>query len=700
MPLTRSTTCWRKNPALDPRPSTFDASVRRPGPRHPAPENQNRFLEAVETALHFGQGEVRLFAAPPPASADAPGCVRGDRPLLARPAFAEDRPHLPRRHARAVLLQFAAGRLPAMPRLRPRHRRRLPPRHPRPLALASTPAPSSRGRARSTASRRRTSTSLRRSARSRPTCPSPPSRRSRRISSSTAIPTTASPARNGPTPGTASRVSSATSRRRPTRCTCGCSSPATAPTTPAPPAGARASSPRRSAGNGAATPCPELYQLAVADLLALVEDAPTPNSTQSAHADAHSADLAYDSIVTRLRYLQQVGLGYLTLDRASRTLSGGEVERVNLTSCLGTSLVDTLFVLDEPSVGLHPRDIDRLIGIIRSLTAAGNTVDRRRARRGHDPRRRPRHRGRPRARRPRRQHRVPGLRSSELLRSPASITGAYLSGRRQVDLPASRRPVDLVDPDRIGNQNPADPLAGIHATSPSTTSRGLTFRLPLQRLVCLSGVSGSGKSTLLDNVIYQGLLTQRLQPAEDPASIGAIRSDLEFGEIVLVDQSPVSRTPRSNPALYSEAWELIRELYAATPAAQAAGFSADQLLLQQRRRPLRPLPGARLRTHRDAVPLRRVRAVRGLRGPPLQARGAGHHLERPVGRRSAQHHASTTRCRSSPASPPSSAGSPRSRRSASAISRSASRSTPSAAARPSASSSSATSAAFTRGLRP
>jgi excinuclease ABC subunit A len=103
----------------------------------------------------------------------------------------------------------------------------------------------------------------------------------------------------------------------------------------------------------------------------------------------------------------------------------------------------------------------------------------------------------------------------------------------------------------------------------------LSFRLPLQRLVCLSGVSGSGKSTLLDSVIYQGLLSQRLQLTEDPATIDSITSDIEFGEIVLVDQSPISRTPRSNPALYTEAWELIRELYAQTPAAQAAGFSAS-----------------------------------------------------------------------------------------------------------------------------
>ncbi len=112
---------------------------------------------------------------------------------------------------------------------------------------------------------------------------------------------------------------------------------------------------------------PQLYQLPVSDLLVALADA-RPKSRE------HQSELAYDSIVTRLRYLEQVGLGYLTLDRQSKTLSGGEVQRVNLTSCLGTSLVDTLFVLDEPSVGLHPRDINRLIAIIRSLTDAGNTV--------------------------------------------------------------------------------------------------------------------------------------------------------------------------------------------------------------------------------------------------------------------------------------------------------------------------------------
>ena len=306
---------------------------------------------------------------------------------------------------------------------------------------------------------------------------------------------------------------------------------------------------------------PELYQLAVDDLLALVID--SKPKTQNPKPSTHSADLAYDSIVTRLRYLQQVGLGYLTLDRPSRTLSGGEVERVNLTSCLGTSLVDTLFVLDEPSVGLHPRDINRLIGIIRSLTAAGNTVvvvehDEAMIRAAdHVIEVGPEPGGRG-------GHLVFQGPVAALLRAPDSLTGAYLAGTRRIAARARRRPVDGTPATRW--------LEFTRVTKHNLA--GLDFRLPLQRLVCLSGVSGSGKSTLLDHVIYQGLLAQRHQLAEDAAAIGAIRSDLALGEIVLVDQSPISRTPRSNPALYVEAWEFIRELYAATPAAQAAGFSA------------------------------------------------------------------------------------------------------------------------------
>ena len=317
---------------------------------------------------------------------------------------------------------------------------------------------------------------------------------------------------------------------------------------------------------------PQLYQRAVSDLLALLQDAGP--ATPGPAAGAHSADLAYDSMVTRLRYLRQVGLDYLTLDRASRTLSGGEAQRVNLTACLGTSLVDTIFVLDEPSVGLHPRDVDRLIGVIRSLTAAGNTVivvehDETMIRAA--------------------DHVIeigpePGARGGQivfqgsvdaLLHSPESLTGAYLSGRRRVEPPIARRSVTSGHPPLgHGDRGPAATGWLEFANVTKHNLAGLSFRVPLRRLVCLSGVSGSGKSTLLDHVIYQGLLARQHQLAEDAAAIGSIRTDLEFSEVVLVDQSPVSRTPRSNPALYSEAWEFIREIYAATPAAQEAGFSA------------------------------------------------------------------------------------------------------------------------------
>ncbi len=316
---------------------------------------------------------------------------------------------------------------------------------------------------------------------------------------------------------------------------------------------------------------PQLYQLPISEFLVLVQSdgGGVPPRRENA-ASHHQRDLAHDSIVTRLHYLEQVGLGYLTLDRTSRTLSGGEVQRVNLTSCLGTSLVDTLFVLDEPSVGLHPRDINRLLGIIRTLTDTGNTVvvvehDEAMIRAA--------------------DHVVeigpaPGAEGGQIvfqgdvaamLAAPRSITGAYFSGRQRLEVPARRRPVS-----ENGGATPSPRVSWLRFNNATKHNiSNLSFRLPLQRFVCLSGVSGSGKSTLLDNVIYQGLLTQRSLMTEDPASIERVQSDLAFSEVVLVDQSPLSRTPRSNPALYCEAWELIRELYATVPAAQEAGFSAS-----------------------------------------------------------------------------------------------------------------------------
>jgi excinuclease ABC subunit A len=297
---------------------------------------------------------------------------------------------------------------------------------------------------------------------------------------------------------------------------------------------------------------PELYRMPVDRLLEAVQGSGPASG-------ARQAELAFDSILARLRYLREVGLGYITLDRPSRTLSGGEVERVNLTGCLGTSLVDTLFVLDEPSVGLHPRDVGRLVAIMRSLVDAGNTVvvvehDESIIRAA--------------------DHVIeigpePGSRGGNvvfqgpverMLGDPRSITGAYFSGRLRIAGPAGRRPVP--------RGHPALELGGVTKHN----LRALDVRIPLGRFVCLSGVSGSGKSTLLDNAIYQGLRAHRGLPADDPASVASVRGAEALSEAVLVDQGPVSRTPRSNPALYVEAWDLVRELFAGTPGAQRAGM--------------------------------------------------------------------------------------------------------------------------------
>ncbi len=332
---------------------------------------------------------------------------------------------------------------------------------------------------------------------------------------------------------------------------------------------------------------PDLYLLPISDLLHLIEKGNPGSQSKAAtpgrNGVQHQLDLALEAILTRLRYLEQVGLGYLTLDRSSRTLSGGETMRVNLTGCLGTSLVDTLFVLDEPSVGLHARDIDRLIGILKRLTSLGNTV----VVVEHDeeimkaadtlleigP--------------------YPGNGGGQLtfngtlkqlLKKKGSLTGDYLAGRKSIAIPDSRRRVAEISPykgkgspeNRAGGSSSreANPRSSIHFYGASKHNiKDLDISVPLNRLVAISGVSGSGKSTLLNNVIYQGLLNLRGRQTEDPAMIREIDQPHGFSEIVLVDQAPISRTPRSNPALFTEAWDPIRERFAATDQAKAQGMT-------------------------------------------------------------------------------------------------------------------------------
>ncbi|WOO43065.1 excinuclease ABC subunit UvrA [Rubellicoccus peritrichatus] len=299
---------------------------------------------------------------------------------------------------------------------------------------------------------------------------------------------------------------------------------------------------------------PELYQMPVGDLYTLLRE----NITKT---NNHQSDLAAKAILTRLDYLVQVGLDYLTLDRTSRTLSGGEVERVNLTACLGTSLTDTLFVLDEPSIGLHSRDIGRLIALLKRLTSQGNTVvvvehDESVMQAadylieiGPEP------------------GRAGGNivfqgKTDEILKAKSSLTGAYLSGRDSIPTPKQRRST---------NKTPH-----LHIKSATHNNlQKLSLKIPLEKLVCLSGVSGSGKSTLLENVIHQGVLQQRGRSVESPATIKSIKSDLNFSDIVRVDQGPVTKTPRSNAALYCEAWDDIRTLFAKTDEARSAGLTAS-----------------------------------------------------------------------------------------------------------------------------
>ena len=273
-----------------------------------------------------------------------------------------------------------------------------------------------------------------------------------------------------------------------------------------------------------------------------------------------ATDLLLGEIRARLRYLDEVGLAYLTLDRQSRTLSGGEVQRINLTTALGTSLVNTLFVLDEPSIGLHPRDMGRVIGVMQRLRDVGNSlvvVE-------HDP-----------------QimfaaDRIldmgpgPGERGGEVvffgspgaLKASTTLTADYLSGRRRADAGGSRTP-----PDR---RAPKIELLG--ATLHNL--KDIDVAIPLAHLVCITGVSGSGKSTLIQDVLYAALRKSKGKPTETPGAHRALKGHELVEDVVMVDQTPIGRTTRSNPASYVGAWNAIRNLYAKAPLAKERKYTA------------------------------------------------------------------------------------------------------------------------------
>ncbi len=372
---------------------------------------------------------------------------------------------------------------------------------------------------------------------------------------------------------------------------------------------------------------PDFYALPVRDALKLIDQLKEKSAIGNRQSPIHHA---LSEVRARLAYLDEVGLGYLTLDRPTRTLSGGETERVNLTTCLGTRLVNTLFVLDEPSVGLHPRDTDRLVRILEKLRDTGNTVVVV-------------------------EHEANVMRAAdqivdigpghgatggevvfqgpltELLKSSRSLTGQYLGGRKQIEIP-TRRPVPISLPLPVrrgegrgeGQTTPPAQATTPHpqSLSPSDGERevqsprlltsaatlrienatchnlnNVSVAIPLGRLVAVTGVSGSGKSTLIRDILLPALTDklrnqksevgdQKPDEAESTGTDNSPTSDLRplttdltgfesLGQVVLVDQSALGKTPRSNPAVYIGAFDDIREVFAQSEVARQRGLNAS-----------------------------------------------------------------------------------------------------------------------------
>ena len=369
----------------------------------------------------------------------------------------------------------------------------------------------------------------------------------------------------------------------------------------------------------------DFYQLPIRDACSFVEA--TADEQKGKANDP--LRMVLNEVRARLGYLNDVGLGYLTLDRPTRSLSGGETERVNLTTCLGTRLVNTLFVLDEPSVGLHARDTERLVRILQALRDAGNTVVVV-------------------------EHEASVMRAAnqivdlgpghgatggkvifqgtypEILKAAGSLTGEYLSGRRKIEVPQIRgegvarrsallpRRLTAVEsrswltyqsaspneawvlndaPAAMGSRPESSPWLRIENATRNNL-KDLNVEIPLRRFVCVTGVSGSGKTTLIREVLLPGL-TEKLQMQKaqlkasermddeqnDDASDEGVPSGNSSGAIiegsehlagvVLVDQSILGKTPRSNPAVYIGAFDDIREFFAQSELAKQRGLNAS-----------------------------------------------------------------------------------------------------------------------------
>jgi len=269
------------------------------------------------------------------------------------------------------------------------------------------------------------------------------------------------------------------------------------------------------------------------------------------------AEMILKEIDARLQFLIDVGLEYLTLSRSAGTLSGGEAQRIRLATQIGSGLTGVLYILDEPSIGLHQRDNDKLIATLKKLRDLGNSllvVE-------HDEDTMYAadqiidigpgagvHGG---------QVMAQGT-AEEIKNVPTSITGAYLSGRKKIEVPKKRRP---------GNKKN---IEIVNATE--NNLKNISVKFPLGKFICITGVSGSGKSTLINEVLYKNIAQQLNGVTEKPGKCKTIKGLENIDKIINIDQSPIGRTPRSNPATYTGAFDLIRDIFASTNEAKMRGY--------------------------------------------------------------------------------------------------------------------------------
>jgi excinuclease ABC subunit A len=293
--------------------------------------------------------------------------------------------------------------------------------------------------------------------------------------------------------------------------------------------------------------------------LPIKESAPFFDALELSEEQTAIADKVMLEIRRRLRFLIDVGLDYLTLDRLASTLSGGEAQRIQLATSLGSSLVGALYVLDEPSIGLHPRDSERLIRLLHDLRDIGNTVlvvehdaDMMRAA----------------------DHILDiGPAAGELggrvvfegdfaglLKDSATLTGKYLRGEAEIKEPKQRRASKKKLTIRGASEN---------------NLKSIDVEIPLEIFTCITGVSGSGKSTLVHDVLFAGIKKMRGEWQGHVGAFSKIEGANQIDDVILVDQSPIGRTPRSNPVTYIKTYDAVRELFASTRDAQGKGFDAS-----------------------------------------------------------------------------------------------------------------------------